>query len=110
MDCKVFAGSIILEFQMRREKADELAKHMQDASSWLLTKGKHRKAFKNASLQVVEALGARLTTISFREQVEERIKTNRRCRVVAIGKGDQGTIATLVENKKEAKAIPGAIR
>jgi hypothetical protein len=35
----VFAGSIILEFQMSREKADELVKHLQDPNSWLLTKG-----------------------------------------------------------------------
>ena len=36
---QVFAGSIILEFQMSREKADELALHLQDPSSWILTKG-----------------------------------------------------------------------
>eukprot|EP00435_Cladocopium_sp_Y103_P028735 s2854_g7.t1 len=102
-DCKVFAGSIILEFQMSREKADELVKHLQDPNSWLLTKGKHRKAFKTASLQVVEALGARLTTIAFRDEVEKGIKSKQRCRVVAIGKGDKGAVATLVADKKEAK-------
>lgn len=102
-DCKVFAGSIILEFQMSREKADELVKHLQDPNSWLLTKGKHRKAFKTASLQVVEALGARLTTIAFRDEVEKGIKSKQRCRVVAIGKGDKGAVAKLVADKKEAK-------
>jgi len=102
-DCKVFAGSIILEFQMSREKADELALHLQDPSSWILTKGKHRKAFKNASLQVVEALGARLTTVGFRDEVEKSMKTKQRCRVVALGTGDKGCVATLAGDKKEAK-------
>ncbi|CAK9002277.1 unnamed protein product, partial [Durusdinium trenchii] len=66
LDCKVFAGSIILEFQMTRPKADELNQQLVDPSSWLLTKAKHRKAFKNASLQVVEALGQRVSQASFR--------------------------------------------
>lgn len=104
LDCKVFAGSIILEFQMTRPKADELNQQLVDPSSWLLTKAKHRKAFKNASLQVVEALGQRVSQASFRDEVEERIKgKSGRLRVVALGKGDQGSVATLVADKKEAK-------
>jgi len=103
-DCRVFAGSIILEFQMTREKADELQGHLEDPESWLLTKAKHRKAFKNASMQVVEALGQRVTSVAFREEVEERIKgKSGRLRVVTIGKEDRGYIATLVADKKEAK-------
>lgn len=89
---------------MTREKADELQGHLEDPESWLLTKAKHRKAFKNASMQVVEALGQRVTSVAFREEVEERIKgKSGRLRVVTIGKEDRGYIATLVADKKEAK-------
>ena len=103
-DCKVFAGSIILEFQMTREKADELQRQLEDPESWLLTKAKHRKAFKSSSMQVVEALGQRVTSMSFREDVEERIKgKSGRLRVVTLGKEDRGYVATLVADKKDAK-------
>ncbi|CAJ1415005.1 unnamed protein product [Effrenium voratum] len=89
---------------MPREKADELARQLQDPESWLLTKGKHRKAMKSAAMQSVEALGQRLSHTSFRDEVEERIKTKSgRSRVVTFGKGDKGAIATLVGDKKEAK-------
>ncbi|CAE7510219.1 unnamed protein product [Symbiodinium natans] len=104
LDCKVFAGSIILEFQMTREQADELARQIQDPSSWLLTKGKNRKAFQRATMQSVEALGQRLSATSFREEVEERIKSKTfKPRVVTVGQGDRGAIACLVKDKKEAK-------
>lgn len=104
LDSKVFAGSIILEFQMTREQATELAKQIQDPTSWLLTKGKNRKAFQRATMQSVEALGARLSATRFRDEVEERIKSKTfKPRVVAVGKGDRGAIACLVNDKKEAK-------
>lgn len=105
--------------------------------------------------QVVEALGARLTTVGFRDEVEKSMKclgvkgcpatiyytiscsisfyffyvmcglrdtsqtpstshnhisrTKQRCRVVALGNGDKGCVATLAGDKKEAKWSPGEI-
>jgi len=104
LDCKVFAGSIILEFQMTREKADELSKQILDPTSWLLTKGKNRKAFQRAAMQTVEALGQRLSAVRFRDDVEDRIKTkSARPRVISVGQGDKGAVACLVADKKEAK-------
>eukprot|EP00931_Biecheleriopsis_adriatica_P063711 TRINITY_DN3863_c0_g1_i1.p1 TRINITY_DN3863_c0_g1~~TRINITY_DN3863_c0_g1_i1.p1 ORF type:complete len:1082 (-),score=256.16 TRINITY_DN3863_c0_g1_i1:65-3310(-) len=105
-DCKVFAGSIILEFEMARDKAEELAEQLADSSSYLCTKARNRKAFKSCSLQVVDALGSRLSEVSFRDQMEEALKSKSgRPKILSLGEGDEGSVACYVKDKKEARAM-----
>mmetsp|Transcript_96 Transcript_96/g.175 ORF Transcript_96/g.175 Transcript_96/m.175 type:complete len:1077 (+) Transcript_96:112-3342(+) len=105
-DVKIFAGSIIVEFEMTRDKAEELARMLGDPTSHLLTKAKLKKAFKTASLQVIEALGPRLSELSFREELQEIIKTKAtKPKIYSIGAGDEGCIACCVPDKKQVKAF-----
>jgi len=105
-DIKVFAGSIVVEFEMTRAKAEELGTMLGDPTSWLLTKAKMKKNFKTASMQVVDALGARLSEKSFRDELEEIIKTKSlKPEVKSLGNGDEGCIALYVSENKHVKAL-----
>lgn len=104
---EVFAGSgVTLEFQMTRAKAEDILKQLQDPDSFLCTKAKQRKLFKTATMQMVDALGARLSDAPFRTELEQIMKTKKlQPEVKSVGEGDQGAVACYVSDKKEAKAV-----
>lgn len=105
-DCQVFSGSVILEFQMTRAKAEEIAEQIQDPESYLCTKAKQRKLFKTATMQIVDSLGYRLSDAPFRTELEQIIKTKKlQPEIKSVGVGDEGAVACFVSDKKEARAL-----
>eukprot|EP00930_Biecheleria_cincta_P061728 TRINITY_DN4728_c0_g5_i1.p1 TRINITY_DN4728_c0_g5~~TRINITY_DN4728_c0_g5_i1.p1 ORF type:complete len:1103 (+),score=189.44 TRINITY_DN4728_c0_g5_i1:52-3309(+) len=105
-DCKVFSGSVILEFEMTRGKAEELAYQLTAEGSFLKTKARCRSLFKTAIMTSVDALGSRLSDSSFHRELEAILHTKSvRPQIKSIGKGDHGFVACIAQNKKEAAAI-----
>eukprot|EP00930_Biecheleria_cincta_P096944 TRINITY_DN88703_c0_g1_i1.p1 TRINITY_DN88703_c0_g1~~TRINITY_DN88703_c0_g1_i1.p1 ORF type:complete len:1092 (+),score=177.22 TRINITY_DN88703_c0_g1_i1:188-3463(+) len=105
-DVKIFAGSIVLDFEMSRSGAETLQKMLQDNSSWLLTAAKCRNSFKDAKLGVVESLGGRLSRKDFQATLEESLKSrSSKDPIFCLGSGDNGLVAMYSVGKSEANKL-----
>lgn len=102
-EVNVLAGSIIVDFQMTRMKAEEIGAQLLDSSSFLLTKAKSQQYFKAAKLKAVDALGQRLKDPALQKTLGDAIKG--RPQMYAIGEVDEGYLALALPNAKQAAAI-----
>lgn len=103
----VSQGSIIIDFNMPRQKAEELRTLLMDPTSFLCTKAKMRDVFRETRLEAVEDLQTRVTTADFRAKMVSALstKTFKPQQVLTYGEQDYATVAALVSSSKESKTV-----
>jgi stress response protein SCP2 len=116
---EISAGSIVVDFTLPRQAAEELNRQLDDPQSYLLSRAKSKQHFREARLSVVESLGDRLADPSIQDSLRDGLSKKGLLRrsttstsqlsdagseFMCAGSGDTGVIATLVQ-QDQIKAL-----
>lgn len=104
-------GSIILDFEMSRDKATELGLQLQNPLSMLRSMAKMKDIFAVSKLEHLGSLEDKISDLAFKNKVAVALgfKSAKDASISSVGKGDTGVVAVLARGLADAKSMRSKI-
>eukprot|EP00927_Polykrikos_kofoidii_P018835 TRINITY_DN18778_c0_g1_i1.p1 TRINITY_DN18778_c0_g1~~TRINITY_DN18778_c0_g1_i1.p1 ORF type:complete len:1143 (+),score=210.58 TRINITY_DN18778_c0_g1_i1:104-3430(+) len=103
-DVKVTAGSIVLDFSLPRQQADDMAEDLGDPTSYLLSGAKLKLSFNEAQFQPLQVVAEKIRDTAIHTKLHATLgKKAIVDEVVGIGEGDRGVIAVAAPSDQAKK-------